>query len=143
MAMWVEGLLRRERTLAAAGLGLLCLLAWAWLLAGAGMGAALWSHPPGAAPAMAGMDMGELEAGSLRWPANVWLTTIAMWWAMMVAMMIPSAAATILLYGRVHRHASGEEGELAPTGAFAAGYVLVWLGFSILAAGLHWALQDA
>jgi predicted metal-binding membrane protein len=30
---------------------------------------------------------------------------IAMWWIMMIAMMTPSAAPTILLYARVHRHA--------------------------------------
>ena len=31
--------------------------------------------------------------------------------------------------------------KLAPTGAFAAGYLLVWLGFSIAAAALHWAAR--
>ena len=59
---------------------------------------------------------------------------IAMWWIMMIAMMTPSAAPTILLYARVHRHALAhsevEGAALAPTGAFAAGYLLVWLGFA-------------
>src|SRR5438270_3361619 len=41
-----------------------------------------------------------------------------------IAMMTPSAAPTILLYARVHRHAlaQGEvQDKLAPTGAFAVG----------------------
>ena len=33
--------------------------------------------------------------------------------------------------------------KLAPTGAFAAGYLLVWLGFAVAAATLHWALERA
>ena len=62
-----------------------------------------------------------------------WALVIAMWWTMMVAMMTPSAAPTILLYARVHRHAvaQGQAGQqLAPPAAFAVGYLLVWLGFS-------------
>jgi predicted metal-binding membrane protein len=44
----------------------------------------------------------------------------------------------------VHRHAlaNGQiQGELAPTGLFVAGYLLVWLGFSVAAAALHWLLE--
>jgi predicted metal-binding membrane protein len=61
-------------------------------------------------------------------------------------MMTPSAAPTILLYARVHRHtlAQGQvQDNLAPTGAFAAGYLLVWLGFAVAAAALHWVLERA
>jgi predicted metal-binding membrane protein len=67
-----------------------------------------------------------------------------MWWIMMIAMMTPSATPTILLYARVYRHAlvQGQiQDKLAPTGAFAAGYLLVWLGFAAAAATLHWALE--
>jgi predicted metal-binding membrane protein len=69
-----------------------------------------------------------------------------MWWVMMIAMMSPSAAPAILLYARVHRHALAQgqdQGQLAPTGAFAAGYLLVWLSFSMLAAALYWAFERA
>ena len=34
---------------------------------------------------------------------------MAMWWVMMVAMMIPAAAPSILLYARVHRHSNGPD----------------------------------
>jgi predicted metal-binding membrane protein len=58
-------------------------------------------------------------------------------------MMTPSAAPTVLLYGWIYRHAQaqGREQGLAPTWAFAAGYLLVWLGFALAAVGLHWGLE--
>jgi predicted metal-binding membrane protein len=69
---------------------------------------------------------------------------IVMWWVMMIAMMTPSAAPTILLYARIHRFAleSNEHADkLATTGAFAAGYLLAWLAFAFAATALQWALE--
>ena len=42
------------------------------------------------------------------WGSGAWALMIAMWWTMMIAMMTPSAAPTILLYARVHRHSSAQ-----------------------------------
>jgi len=58
---------------------------------------------------------------------------IAMWWLMMMAMMLPSATPAILLYARV-RHARGRDPSIAKTWVFLAGYMAVWLVFSIAAA---------
>ena len=62
----------------------------------------------------------------------------------MIAMMTPSAAPMILLYGRATRHAQAG-GRLAPgvvpTTAFAGGYLIIWLGFSVAATVLMWALE--
>jgi predicted metal-binding membrane protein len=61
-------------------------------------------------------------------------------------MMTPSAAPAILLYGRVRRHAGGRAPDarrVAPTGVFAAGYLLAWLGLSAAAVLLQWALARA
>ena len=73
-----------------------------------------------------------------------WFLVLAMWWVMMIAMMTPSAAPLILLYGRATRHAQAG-GRLAPgvvpTTAFAAGYLLTWLAFSVAATVLMWALE--
>ncbi|HEX4712262.1 DUF2182 domain-containing protein [Phenylobacterium sp.] len=144
----VERLLRRERAITAAALGVLCALAWFYLLNGAGFGAGAWpSHP--AAGAMAGMDMAGMDMGGgaemhpPAWSAGFWALSAGMWWTMMVAMMVPSAAPTILLYGQVQRRASarGQTAGLAPIGVFAGGYLLVWLGFSLLAVLAQWALQ--
>jgi predicted metal-binding membrane protein len=145
----LERVLRRERAIVAAGLIALSVMAWAYVLAGAGMAvdpldaAALSLFPHKAAATMAGMEMPgmDMPQGGA-WSLGVWLLTLGMWAAMMVAMMTPSAAPAILLYGRVRAHAmEGGRTGIAPSGIFAAGYLLVWLGFSVLAAALHWGLE--
>jgi predicted metal-binding membrane protein len=135
----LERLLRRERVIVGAGLALLVLLAWAWLLAGAGMDALM-----GSMPGMGEMPMSEMPGMRLSWSASTWALLLAMWWVMMIAMMTPSAAPTILLYARVQRTASPETaGGVAPTMVFAAGYLLVWGVFSLLAVGAQFALDRA
>ena len=64
-----------------------------------------------------------------------------MWAAMMIAMMTPSAAPTVLLYARVHR--SAEPDAHPPTTAFVIGYLLCWVAFAALAAALQLALERA
>lgn len=96
-----------------AGLAVLVGLAWAYLLSGAGM------------PEMTGM------AAPLSFA-----TVLAMWWVMMVAMMIPAAAPTILLYAHVYRH-SNDPDSAPPTAAFLTGYLACWVGFALIAAGLQ------
>jgi predicted metal-binding membrane protein len=151
-----ERLLKRERLITLAGLAALCVLAWVYLVTGAGLGMSAWDMTTLALfphqqahelmPGMPGMDMGATAPGQTAWGFAVWALMMAMWWIMMIAMMTPSAAPTILLYARVHRHALAQdqvEGRLAPTGAFAAGYLLVWLGFAAAATALHWTLERA
>jgi predicted metal-binding membrane protein len=143
----IERLLKHDRAVTAAALVVLCCLAWAWLLTGAGLGmstgemmrAALFPHQD-ATMRMPGMEMPDGQGWSLARSAIV----VAMWWTMMIAMMIPGAAPTILLYARVHGHAAGQAAPrrgLAPTGAFVAGYLLIWLAFSAAAAGAQWLLE--
>ncbi|MFL6745138.1 MAG: DUF2182 domain-containing protein [Sphingomicrobium sp.] len=64
-----------------------------------------------------------------------------MWAAMMVAMMTPSAAPTVLLYARVHR--SADPNARPPTMAFVSGYLLCWVAFAAVAAALQLALERA
>ncbi|MGD9598703.1 MAG: DUF2182 domain-containing protein [Steroidobacteraceae bacterium] len=62
--------------------------------------------------------------------------TFAMWFVMMVGMMTPSVAPTTLLFARVNRH--GDPAAAAGrTACFVAGYLAVWLAFSVLATGLQ------
>ena len=139
----LERVLRHERIVTAAGLALLCALAWLYVLAGAGLGMSPWRmttlslFPHQAAEDAAAMGMAPA------WSLSLWTLSLAMWWIMMIAMMTPSAAPTLLLYGRTHRHAlaGGQLAGPAPTWAFAAGYLLVWLGFSLAATGLYWGLE--
>lgn len=58
---------------------------------------------------------------------------IAMWWLMMLAMMLPSATPAVLLYARV-RHVRGSDASIGQSWVFLAGYAAVWLVFSIAAA---------
>ena len=62
----------------------------------------------------------------------------------MIAMMIPSATPTILLYGHVYRHEQ-RQGKLparsVPTFVFVLGYLLSWAAFSGAATGLQWGLE--
>lgn len=149
----LERLLRRDRTIVAAGLAALAALAWVYLLSGAGMGASAWEMTrlslfPHRAAASATMGMGDMAATgrtpASNWSPQVWLLAVAMWWTMMVAMMAPSAAPMILLYDRVRRHALSQGRDrsgLAPSAVFAGGYLLVWLLFSVAAASLQALLQ--
>jgi predicted metal-binding membrane protein len=151
-----ERLLKRDRIITLAALVTLCALAWLYIVKGAGLGIsarqmttlALFPHQQ-AQDAMQGMPGMQMDASALGWKAwgsDTWVLMIMMWWIMMIAMMTPSAAPTILLYARVHRTAltRGQVRDaFAPTGAFAAGYLLVWFGFAVVATGLHWVLEHS
>jgi predicted metal-binding membrane protein len=103
-------LLRHERLIVFAGVALLALLSWWFVAAGAGM-----------------------RAMTATMQAPLFGSLILMWWLMMVAMMLPSATPAILLYARV-RESRGDESSIAQTPVFLAGYLSIWLLFSILAA---------
>jgi len=139
----VERALRRDRWIVGFGLIVLFLLAWAYLLGGAGTGmslaqmtsASLFPHSDRIGSAVA------LERWGVAYAAGM----VGMWWVMMVAMMTPSVAPIILLQAQAARHAEAKGAENAPalrqTGTFAAGYLLIWLVFSGAATFLQWALE--
>jgi predicted metal-binding membrane protein len=148
-----EHLLKRDRTITVAGLVVLCVMAWLYVVTGAGLGMsarqmttlAFFPHQQ-AQDVMQAMPGMQVDAARSVWGFATWALMIGMWWIMMIAMMTPSAAPTILLYARVHRAALAKghlRDEVAPTGAFAAGYLSVWLGFAVAAAALHFALERA
>ena len=68
---------------------------------------------------------------------------LAMWAAMMVGMMLPSAAPTILVFSAFTRRQRQNGQVMAPTSAFLAGYIIVWSAFSIGATLLQWGLESA
>ena len=111
-------------------LGALTLLAWLTLV----------QIGRGAMPAgMAGMAMAP-PAPTL---ADLALG-FAMWAVMMPGMMLPSAAPMILTVARVHgsrqTRPGAHSGATLPVAAFVAGYLLVWAGFSAVAALAQWGL---
>jgi predicted metal-binding membrane protein len=137
----LEALLRRDRLIIASALALIIALAWGytlWLAADMDMG---------------GMDMtgfrmipggmGIMAPANAPWKAIEFAFVFAMWAVMMIGMMAPSAAPMILMYARVGRQAKAEGRPLAATGWFAAGYFLAWIGFSLTATFVQWAIERA
>lgn len=104
--------LRRERSLVFASLAALVVYSWMYLVT---------RSPSGGSLPMAAMRAPSLGA------------LVTMWWLMMVAMMLPSAVPTILLYSRV-RSTRRQEPAIAQTWVFLAGYLAIWLLFSVVAA---------
>jgi predicted metal-binding membrane protein len=137
----IEAVLRRDRAIVAAALVILTALAWAyvWWLA-------------------ADMDMGGMDMSSFRmipagiglmmpttapWNAIEFAFVFAMWAVMMIGMMTPSATPMILIYARVGRQAARQGTPLAASAYFAAGYLLTWIGFALVATSAQWALERA
>ena len=113
-------ILRHQRAGLAVSLVLLVGLAWWFIAAGAGIS-----------------DRAGMGSMSLQPPLSA---LISMWWLMMVAMMLPSAAPTILLYANVQRrHASN----VVRPWVFTLGYAIIWLLFSIAAAAVQRAMVGA
>ena len=112
-------------------------LAWIYLWAGAGTGmSAVDMTTLSFFPHRQADMMGEME--------STWPLVIAMWWVMMIAMMTPSAAPLVLLYGLVlRRHSAPGEDVYRLSMLLLSGYLVVWLVFSIVAAAMQKALQPA
>jgi predicted metal-binding membrane protein len=130
----LEAAIKRDRLILIGGLALVMALAWAWLIFGAGLPMTEETEP--SMPAMLGM------VAPATWSLSYAVLMAFMWWAMMVAMMLPSAAPVLLLFARINRKEKDSGRPYVPTGSFASGYLVVWAGFSVLATGLQWGLEQ-
>ena len=131
----LEAVLRRDRAVVVAILVGVIVLAWIYILLGAGTGMTPTS-------VVLGSDMANVP--DMMMPV-VWTLEYAglmfvMWWVMMAAMMLPSAAPVLLVFARVNRNKKAGDRPYVPTGIFASGYLVAWGGFSVLAVLLQWAL---
>jgi predicted metal-binding membrane protein len=129
---WFEAILRRDRTVVVSALVVVIALSWLWIVLGAGVG-------------MSAVEMTRMPRDTVMTPAT-WTPSYAflmflMWWVMMVAMMLPSAAPILLIFARISRRERVAEGPWTPTSCFAVGYLAVWAGFSVLATALQWGLE--
>ena len=116
-----------------ASLAVAILLAWAYLVLGAGI-------------EMETMDMGggQMMAMTPEWTPAYGLVVFLMWAVMMVAMMLPSAAPVTLLVLSIAR--KRREAGAAPrlsTASFVLGYLAVWFAFAAAATVLQWQLDAA
>jgi len=85
--------------------------------------------------------MGMAMPRATPWDVDDLVATTAMWGVMMIAMMLPSATPMLLLFARSQRPRLGTAEGSFRTGLLATGYLVVWLGWSGLAACLQWALN--
>lgn len=103
--------LGRDRRIVIGGLLAAIALSWGYLLISVGM--------PTPAPAT--------------WTPAYFALMLVMWCVMMAAMMLPSAAPTILLFATLSRKSAARGDPAVSAGVFAAAYVIVWGGFGLLA----------
>ena len=136
----LEVVLRRDRLIVAAALVVVTALAWAYvvrLAADMDMGG---MDMTGFRMISAGLEMAMAPA-SYPWSGADFALMFAMWSVMMVGMMTPSAAPMLLIYARVGRRAASAGKPFAPTGWFAAGYLLACTGFALAATAAQWELE--
>ena len=77
------------------------------------------------------------------WGAGAFLVVALMWAAMVLAMMLPSAAPMILTYAEIAETAARKGERIVSPLVIAAGYTVVWLGFAAVATLAQFALTRA
>ncbi len=127
----MDKVLSRDRLVVLAALAAVVALAWAYL-----------AYIVLAQPVM---DMDAIAMAAMPppvWDAGYFAATLAMWMVMMVGMMLPSAAPTVLLFDALQMQGDpARRRDQRATALFAAGYVLAWSAFSVLATAAQWALS--
>jgi predicted metal-binding membrane protein len=121
----LEQVLWHDRLIVAVGTAATVALAWVYLVAGAGIDMS-----------MAGMPMEPMP-----WSPFYAALVFAMWWVMMIAMMVPSATPMILLFTAIKRKQAASVSPSVEAWIFLGGYLLVWTGFSLVAALAQWELE--
>ena len=132
-ARFLLSVLRHDRAAVLGSLSFVILLAWGYLLIGAGV-------------PMETMNMGggRVMAMPPEWTLAYGLVVFLMWAVMMVAMMLPSAAPVTLLVASIagkRREAGAAPGHR--TAPFVVGYLAVWFLFAAIATVLQWRLDAA
>jgi predicted metal-binding membrane protein len=124
--MTLERVLLRDRAVAASALAVVTATAWTVLVR-----------------MQEAMMPGTAMPGAHRWSSLDVTLLLLMWVVMMVAMMLPSAAPMILLFASIYRGRRERASPAVPTAIFAAGYLILWTGFSMAAALSQTALHHA
>jgi len=120
----IEGALRRDRVVVVFALLGVIILAWGYLLLGAGM----------SLDEMGGMPMAQEQP---IWTPAYAAVVLAMWAVMMAAMMLPTAMPMVTVFGTLNKN----RGEAGRTVAFVAGYLALWTAFAAAATAAQWTLH--
>jgi predicted metal-binding membrane protein len=134
-----ERLLRQDRAILLAAITTIVVIACFYTVFGVGMkmSAIGMTKMAGNAP------MGAARAMTIpvSWVVDYAILVFLMWWVMMIAMMLPSASPTILLYTAMLRHSQQANPPAILAALFLAGYLVIWAIFSVLATALQWSLE--
>jgi predicted metal-binding membrane protein len=127
-----DALPRYDRAVALLSLVGVVVMAWIYLLRGAGI-------------EMGAMEMGggQMMRMAAAWTPGYAALIFFMWAIMMVAMMLPSAARPVLLVASPARTRSDRASGMPTAMLFTAGCLVVWTGFSFAATLLQWASDRA
>jgi predicted metal-binding membrane protein len=98
-----------------------------------------WAHLIHMAASMDAMVMPRVEP----WSTAEFVLMFAMWSVMMVAMMLPSAAPMMMVFATVTRRRAAGGRPVPANALFVFAYVVVWIGFSLLATAANWALHQS
>ncbi len=128
----LERVLERDSHIVIGGLVFVCLASWLYILTGAGIDMR----------EMASTTRDTMMTMNLAWTPAYFALMLAMWWVMMVAMMLPSAGPMVLLFAAVNRKRCQQGQPYTLTGFIAAGYLFAWGGFSLVAVVLQWGLEQ-
>jgi predicted metal-binding membrane protein len=129
----------RDTWTVGAALAALAALAWAYLF---WVAAQMNAPSPAAIPDMIGMAA-MMEPAFTPWTLTHTVFVFAMWAVMMVGMMAPSVAPTVLIYMQVARHARTLGESFASACWFSSGYFLAWILFALLATSVQYGLESA
>ena len=75
------------------------------------------------------------------WTPGYFTFMLVMWIVMMIGMMTPSVAPTVLLYTEYVRRSAAQGHAFPAAGWFVGGYLLAWSAFATLATLLQWLLE--
>jgi predicted metal-binding membrane protein len=152
----LEALLKRDRAVVIAALVAGIVMSSIYLVSGAGMSMSAFEMSSLAMAfgardeASIGMAMlgamGQTMATPAVWTFDHALLMFGMWWVMMIAMMLPSAAPMVLIHATALRRGGTPSGGAHtpwPTAAFVLGYLLTWGLFSGIAAAAQWAFETS
>jgi predicted metal-binding membrane protein len=122
-------LLRRDRLVVLLSLAVVAGVAWVYI-------------------AHLAAGMGQISGAMIMPQTHPWslseiLGLVVMWAVMMTAMMIPSAAPTILLFANLTARRRSQGIATASPAVFVGGYLLVWAGYSVLAALIQTQLHSS
>jgi predicted metal-binding membrane protein len=122
-------ILRRDRVLVLASLAVIAALAWVYI-----------AH---LASGMSGMSTAMVMPRAQPWSWPEIFSLAVMWAVMMIAMMLPSATPAILLFANMAGRRRSQGIATASPGMFVAGYLLVWVAYSVVAALVQTELHAA